>query len=195
MIWHILSEQLKQPPDRKIRLLLLCMVGLMAFLLIDWVYTNTQNTVKNIQTDIDSIQDTILTNEALANQLPALISNVQKMKQELQWLQEKASSVQEGMFACQERDVLRILQQTTNDDGPFSGFTVNTANSNTAFRDARYHIRFEQQYETVLKGLLKMDQSICSQNITLLEMKKEEEQGMVSGFIQVRINKKKVQNQ
>lgn len=191
---NVLREQLQQPPDGRIRFMLMCMLGLLAYLILDWAHANTKQEINGIQTQLSNLQNEITTNQALIEQVPLLAGNVNALKQELALYKDKQSITSNSIMACKEGDVLAMLQDYTEEGGPFSGFTVNTNQNMPGMVETIYTIQFEGLYKNVLQGLNGIDNSNCVSHVKLLEINRiEQEPGVIQGFLQLHVYKAKEQ--
>jgi hypothetical protein len=191
---NVVREQLNQTPDSRIRMMLMCMLGLLAFLIIDWAYAKTKVEIDGLQTQITNLNNEIITNKALIEQVPALAANVKSIQQELVVYKEKQSQSSDSITACKERDVLAMLQDFTIEGGPFSGFTVNTNPNLHGMVETVYTIRFEGLYENVLKGFYGLDRSACMNHVKLVDISRvEAEPDVIRGSIQLHVYHTKVQ--
>lgn len=191
---NVFREQLKQPPDSRIRFMLMCMLGLLAYLIIDWAYAKTKLEIDGLQTQITNLNNEIITNEALIEQVPTLAANVKLLKQQIAVYQEKQSASSGRILACKERNVLAMLQEYTEEGGPFSGFTVSTNENLPNMVETVYTIQFEGLYQNVLKGFLGIDSSPCVNHVKLLEISRvEHAPNVISGFLQLHVYKTKAQ--
>lgn len=183
-----LLDQWRQPPDNRIRYLLLGMAGLIAFLIFDAFNAHTSSRINLLKTRLEAAQREINAANALIDQIPVLQETTAALEDEIaqarQWRRERIERLQE----CGEDNLLSVLQSPAPINRPLTGFSTVRAESLAMVNQRLVEIDFKGPYLSVLPWLDQFDQSICNANVKRWLMRRTSDDGeSVAGSLTVSI--------
>jgi hypothetical protein len=159
-------EQLCNPLEMRIRLMLYASVGLLIYFIFDFSGSHYSNDYLLVKGKIEDTQNEIEASSALIKELPNINNSIEKLKNELALLRKEKQEWIDRIVLCNENILVNTFHNPNNSQNPFNEFHVQKGATIQSMVHYIYTVELNGQFEDILQLFDRLDDSLCRWNVS-----------------------------
>ncbi len=161
-----IGEQLCNPLELRIRLMLYASVGLLVYFIFDFSGSYYSKDYTLVKEKIEDIQNEIETSAALVQELPNINVSIVQLQNELALLRKDKQEWIDRIILCNENSLVNIFNNQNTARNPFNQFHVQKGASIQSMVHYIYTVELNGQFQDILQLFNRLDDSPCRWNVS-----------------------------